>query len=135
MGWGIGLWVTSSSCSTTLLQVTPNLPDSSIYLCSMANRDPEFLGGVDSLVAYINQHQTYPAEAARAGISGRVFVSFVVSKTGDVTNVTVLKGLGYGCDEEAARLVREMPRWIPGKQNDEYVNVKFNIPILFGRGN
>ncbi|RYF16451.1 MAG: energy transducer TonB [Oxalobacteraceae bacterium] len=98
----------------------------------MANRDPEFPGGIDSLSAYINQHKQYPPEAVQAGITGNVFVSFVVSKTGDVTNVHALTSLGHGCDEEAVQVVREMPRWIPGKRNDAYVNVKYNIPVSFG---
>ncbi|QJD80247.1 energy transducer TonB [Spirosoma rhododendri] len=101
----------------------------------MANRNPEFPGGIDALLAYVDQHSTYPIEAAQAAITGKVFISFIVSKTGDVTNVSVLQGLGYGCDEEAVRLVREMPRWIPGKQNDEYVNVKYTLPVSFGTGN
>lgn len=141
MGWAIGLSVILSSCTTPSLQ-----PDSvsapqenSIsepdYICGIVETQPEFLGGHESLLAYLKRHQQYPAEAAEAGISGRVFISFIIETDGQIRNVCVLKGLGYGCDEEAARLVREMPRWKPGTQSGRVIKVKFNIPVNFGEGN
>ena len=73
----------------------------------------------------------YPRSAASAGVSGRVFVSFVVNTDGSLTDVAVLKGIGFGCDEEALRVVRQMPRWKPGKQSGRAVRVKYNLPISF----
>ncbi len=100
----------------------------------MVETQPEFPGGHEAWLAYVKRYQHYPAEAARAGISGRVFVSFTVAETGQIQDVQVLKGLGYGCDEEAARLVRETPRWKPGTHSGRAERVKFNIPVFFGRG-
>ncbi len=74
----------------------------------------------------------YPAEAQKAGIKGRVFLSFIVHKDGQITDVNVLKGLGSGCDEEAIRLVKAMPRWTPGSQDGQPLNVRYNWPISFG---
>ncbi len=130
-----------ASCSIPSLQPEPapaqqvELPPDTGYFVCVQQQNPEFPGGHDAWLAYIKRNQRYSTEAAQAGISGRVFVSFVITKTGQIQDVHVLKGLGYGCDEEAARLVREMPRWKPATHSDRAVRVKFNIPVFFGRGN
>ena len=62
---------------------------------------------------------------------GRVFVGFVVSKDGSITDVKILKGVSPRLDAEAIRLVEEMPKWKPGKQRGKAVNVRFNLPITF----
>ncbi len=135
-----GLFVSLASCSIPSLQPEPapvhqiDLPSDTGYFVCVQQQNPEFPGGDDALIAYIKRRQRYPAEAARAGISGRVFVSFVITETGQIQDVQVLKGLGYGCDEEAVRLVREMPRWKPGTQSNRIVKVKFNLPFTFGPG-
>jgi len=92
---------------------------------------PEFPGGAESMMKYIASNVKYPAMARETGISGNVFVSFVVNKNGEISDVKVLRGIGGGCDEEAVRVVRAMPRWIPGKQNGKPVPVQFNLPIKF----
>lgn len=91
----------------------------------------EFAGGTKTLVRYLNQQVRYPKAAADAGISGRVFTSFVVDTTGCISAITILKGLGYGCDEEAIRVISEMPRWKPGKESGQAVQVKYNLPVQF----
>ena len=73
----------------------------------------------------------YPTLAQESGIHGTVFVQFVVSKTGKISNVKILRGIGGGCDEEAVRVVKEMPNWIPGRQNGQAVPVMFQIPVKF----
>lgn len=70
----------------------------------------------------------YPRSATNAGVSGRVFVSFVVNTDGSLTDVRVLKGIGFGCDEEAVRVIGKMPHWRPGKQSGR---AKYNLPIAF----
>ena len=92
---------------------------------------PDFVGGRSALQRYLQKHLHFPAAALAAQISGRVFVTFVVQPDGSISDVTVLKGLGYGTDEAAARVVREMPAWTPGMQNHRSVPVRFTLPITF----
>ena len=92
---------------------------------------PEFPGGMKGLTAYMSKNLTYPAAAQKADVHGRVFVSFIVTKTGEITDVQILKGIGYGADEEAIRVVKSMPNWTPARQNGQVVNVKYNLPINF----
>ena len=94
-------------------------------------RHPEFPGGMTALESFLRQHVQYPGEAAKAKVQGRVFVNFVIDTLGQVGQVRVLKGLGYGCDEEAIRVLKFMPNWIPGQQRGKKVNVEYNLPILF----
>lgn len=92
---------------------------------------PEFPGGESKLYEYLADNIKYPELAKDAGISGRVFVSFVVEKDGSVTDIRILRGIGGGCDEEAIRLVKNMPKWTPGKQRGKAVRVTFNLSIKF----
>jgi protein TonB len=92
---------------------------------------PSFPGGNVELMKYLNSNLKYPNLAKEMNISGRVFVTFVVEKDGSVTDVQVLRGIGGGCDEEAVRVVRNMPKWIPGKQRNVPVRVRFNLPVKF----
>ena len=92
---------------------------------------PEFPGGEQAMMKYIGQNTKYPQKAMDAGIQGRVYVTFVVERDGQITGVKVLRGIGGGCDEEAVRVVKSMPRWEPGKDNGKPVRVKFNLPIIF----
>lgn len=94
-------------------------------------RQPEFPGGTRAMYQFIQTNLRMPRRAKKAGISGRVFVSFMIKETGEVSDVTVLKKLGFGCDEEAVRIVRLMPRWKPGMQYDKIVRVRYNLPISF----
>ncbi|MBJ6119885.1 energy transducer TonB [Pontibacter sp. BT310] len=92
---------------------------------------PTFPGGELEMQKYIAKNIRYPAAAQRAGIEGLVVVSFVVSKTGEISEVKVLKGLGAGTDEEAMRVVKSMPKWNPGKQNGRAVPVRFTVPVRY----
>ena len=92
---------------------------------------PEFPGGMDSLRSYLQENIHYPQEAIDSGIEGRVFVNFVVEEDGSITSAKVMRGLGYGCDEEAIRLVSNMPKWKPGTQREVPVRVSYNLPIKF----
>lgn len=97
----------------------------------VVEQQPEFAGGMKELGKYLGENIRYPKEAQKANAQGRVFVSFVVTKKGDIADVNILKGIGYGCDEEAIRVVSRMPNWKPGSQSGIPVNVKFNLPINF----
>lgn len=92
---------------------------------------PEFAGGQVALLRYLQKNLRYPSSALAAGVGGRVFMSFVVGADGRISEVTILKGLGYGLDEEAQRVVRQMPAWLPGYQSKHPVPVRFTLPITF----
>lgn len=92
---------------------------------------PEFPGGQEAMFAYIGKELKYPEQAVEEGIEGVVFISFVVEKDGSITHVSVLRGIGGGCNEEAVRVVSAMPNWKPGKQRGEAVRVKYNLPIRY----
>lgn len=92
---------------------------------------PQFPGGDGALLAYLSNNINYPRMALESGIQGKVFVTFVVEKDGFITDVKVLRGIGGGCDEEAIRVVQNMPQWRPGVQRNMPVRVQFNLPIRF----
>lgn len=92
---------------------------------------PSFPGGMSELMKFLHENISYPQLAKDAGVQGRVFVSFVVEKDGTVTDIQILRGIGGGCDEEAIKVVQSMPNWIPGRQRNVPVRVRFNLPIKF----
>ncbi len=92
---------------------------------------PGFPGGDEALFKYLGKNIQYPQLAADAGITGMVYVTFVVDKDGSVKDARILKGIGGGCDEEALRVVKSMPKWQPGKQRGKSVKVQYNLPVRF----
>ena len=101
-----------------------------VFSCGF-EQPPQFPGGYKALYQFIKDNLRIPMEFRKSGIYDRVFVSFVVEKTGEIKDVFVLKGLGFGCDQEAVRLIESMPRWKPGTMKGEPVKVKYNLPISF----
>jgi len=97
----------------------------------IAEQPPQFPGGEEELMKFLGDNTHYPAIAAETGVEGRVIIRFVVSKTGDVTNVEVTRGFDAACEKEAMRVVKMMPKWIPGKQNGRNVPVYFTLPVYF----
>lgn len=92
---------------------------------------PSFPGGEEARLRFLSENIRYPQMAREAGIQGTVFITFVVERNGSVTDVRVVRGIGGGCDEEAVRVVRNMPRWTPGRQRGQPVRVQFTMPIRF----
>jgi len=92
---------------------------------------PEFIGGEEARLQFLRDHLKYPNIAAEMGITGKVILQFVVNKDGMIDKVTVLRGIGGGCDEEAMRVAKLMPPWKPGRQNGKPVPVYFIMPIGF----
>ena len=88
-------------------------------------------GGSKAIVAAIQQRLVYPPEALAAQVDGRVFVSFVVTTTGTVSQVKVVKGLVAACDAAALQAVRQLPHFAPGRQKGRPVCVQFTVPITF----
>lgn len=91
----------------------------------------EFPGGMEAMYAYIQKNLVYPEKAKEKGIEGRVFVQFVIEKDGSISNVKILRGIGGGCDEAAMEMVKNMPKWKPGKQKGKPVRFQFTLPIKF----
>ncbi len=98
---------------------------------TVVENQPEFPGGRDELFKYLGENIKYPEAAAKANVTGRVFVNFVVTTEGEIKDITILKGIGFGADAEAVRVVKNMPRWKPGIQSGKAVNVRYNLPIAF----
>ena len=92
---------------------------------------PSPIGGLEAFYAYLNKNLKYPPHAARMNIQGRVFMAFVVEKDGSLTDITVMKGIGAGCDEEAIRVLQNAPKWKPGKQRGVPVRVRYSFPFVF----
>lgn len=92
---------------------------------------PAFPGGDVARMKFLQDNIKYPQMARESGIQGTVYVTFVVERNGNVTDVKILRGIGGGCDEEAVRVVQNMPKWEPGKQRGKPVRVQFNMPIKF----
>lgn len=92
---------------------------------------PSFPGGPSALMQYLSSNIKYPVVAQENGVQGRVVVSFVVERDGSITDVQVARSVDPSLDREAQRVVRNMPRWIPGKQSGQAVRVKYNVPVAF----
>lgn len=92
---------------------------------------PEFNGGAKAWSKYMERNLRYPYQAQEDGVKGKVFVSFVVEKDGSITDVSVIKGIGHGCDEEAIKVIKKSPLWKPGKNKGIPVRVRYNMAINF----
>jgi periplasmic protein TonB len=110
-----------------IVEIKPEEPDIFTILETQAS----YQGGLKAMGEFLQKNLNYPAPAQRANVSGKVFLSFVVDKEGNISDVSVTKGIGFGCDEEAMRVVKTMPKWNPGKQSGRAVKSKFNLPIAF----
>lgn len=98
---------------------------------SVVQSQPMFPGGEDSLISFLKNNLRYPQEAKLAWIQGRVFIGFLIDHTGKIKDTRVLSGVNSQLDEEALRVVRLMPEWIPGKIGDTNVDTQYILPIEF----
>ena len=98
---------------------------------TIVEEQPSPVGGMKAFYSFIANNMHYPPKAARMGISGRVFVEFIVEKDGSLADAKVVKGIGAGCDEEALRVLAIAPNWKPGKQRGNPVRVRMVMPIMF----
>jgi len=92
---------------------------------------PEFPGGPEGFSRFLSNNIVYPNAAKANSIRGRVIITFVVEKDGSLSDITVARGIGGGCDEEALRVMKICPRWKPGIQNGNPVRVQYAVPINF----
>jgi protein TonB len=105
--------------------------DTETKIFEVVEQQPEFPGGTEALMKYLHDNIIYPVVAMENGIKGRVTLKFVVNKSGDISDIQVLRGVDTSLDREAVRVVKSMPKWIPGKQNGKPVNVYFTLPVNF----
>jgi len=97
----------------------------------LSDKMPSFPDGENARLNFIIDNIRYPLDAKEANIQGTVYVTFIVEADGSITNIDLLRGIGGGCDEEAIKVVKMMPNWIPGKVDGKNVRFKFNMPIKF----
>ena len=109
----------------------PEETGESTVICQFPQQMPEFPGGMSALISFINKTVKYPALAQEVGTQGRVFVRFVVNTDGTISDAVVVRSVDESLDQEAIRVVKNMPRWKPGMQNGKPVRVSYHIPINF----
>lgn len=115
--------------STGNANASEGLDNNTIY--TFTDEMPSFPNGQQAMLDYLRHNIHYPPMAQDNNIEGKVTVSFIINKTGDIQSVHVLQGIGGGCDEEAVRVISKMPRWIPGKNHGRAVQVTYTLPIVF----
>lgn len=115
-----------------LLLVSVNVIAQDTKVYNTIEKMPSFPGGSGELFNFLSKNIRYPVEAEKNGIQGRVLVQFVVMPDGAIDSVKVVKHVDPNLDKEAVRLVRAMPKWIPGMQNGKPVKTSYTVPITFG---
>ena len=97
----------------------------------IVEESPQFPGGQSALMQWLRTNIKYPKVAVENGIQGNVYVSFIVRSTGEITDIKVARSVDPLLDQEAIRVIGSMPKWIPGKQGGEAVNVRYTMPLTF----
>lgn len=106
-------------------------PEETDKIFQFVEEAPSPAGGYEGWVKYLQKSVKYPNQAKKMGISGIVYVSFIVDKDGSISDVSVTRSIGGGCDEEAMRVLKNAPKWNPGKQRGNPVKVRMSLPIKF----
>ncbi|RZK78514.1 MAG: TonB family protein [Pedobacter sp.] len=122
---------TADFVSSTVQPTAAPQQDDKVHDFTSLDVAPSFPGGMEKFYQFLKRTVKYPAEAQTNNISGKVFLSFIIEKSGALTDIKVDRGLGYGLDEEAIRVLKESPDWIPGSQKGKKVRVKYHIPLSF----
>lgn len=104
-----------------------------VFEYDFVEEKPEFPGGLEALLAYINSHRKYPADAYQRGVEGRVTCSFVVNPDGNISHIRVIRGCDRSLNMEATRVLAEMPNWNPGRHRGQPVPVRVIHSIPFRR--
>jgi len=115
----------------TNIQITSDNPKLKVFDFVSVEKQPVFPGGMTAFYKYLADNCKFPAEATAKKINGKVFLSFIVEANGELADIQVVRGLGYGTDEEAIRLLKNSPKWEPGILDGKQVRVRYNIPINF----
>ena len=126
-GWAAVLKPATLQQGLHLVEGVPNNPDDEERVFDVVEQMPSFPGGQPALADFLKNNLRYPDE----DVLGRTIVSVIIEKDGSLSHVCVAKALTPACDKEAVRLVKSMPRWIPGKQNGQPLRVRYLIPVTF----
>ncbi len=119
----------SDSLSATAVDNEDELIEGEIFI--IVEKEAEFPGGIDALQKYIAENINYPEEAQKNGITGTVFIKFIVEKDGSISQPHIIREIGGGCGNEALRVVKNMPKWRPAIQSGKSVRMEFLLPIQF----
>lgn len=114
-----------------VLAEAPPVDDKADEIFEVVETMPSPPGGLEGWAKYLNKNLKYPTQARRMGIEGTVYLYFVVNTDGSIQDITVARGIGAGCDAEAVRVLKNAPKWEPGKQRGKPVRVKMALPIKF----
>jgi TonB family protein len=114
----------------SILSINANQPDSMAVFFTV-EEIPDFPGGDDARIQFLAENIKYPREAMERGIQGTVYITFIITITGEIKDVRNLRSPHQLLTNEAIRVIKLMPKWIPGKQNGKVVNVQYNMPIKF----
>lgn len=126
---------TSMPIASVPESMTKPAPAGSNEVFTVAERNPEFPGGETKMYGFIARELRYPVRAMRANIEGKVLLNFLVNTDGSISQIKIIKGIQFGCDDEAIRVVEKMPRWIPGMQSGQPVAVLCSLQVDFKLGN
>jgi protein TonB len=122
----------NTDMSETEEEESPNAPEEEeVHKTRIVEEIPQFPGGPLEFIKWLTRNLKYPSSVERQRIQGKVVAEFIVNKDGSVTDVRVVKSLHPACDREALRVLRMMPRWTPGIENDQPCRTKVCIPIVF----
>lgn len=98
---------------------------------TVAEEGAEFIGGVDKMMEFLAKNILYPQAAKENRTRGKVIISFIVEKDGSISDIRIIRSLGFGCDEEAVRVIKLMPKWKPAKQREKNVRYQYILPVRF----
>lgn len=110
-------------------EVPPAVEETKVF--DVVEQMPSFKGGDAALMEWLSKNIKYPVVAEENGIQGRVVATFVVERDGSITDVKIVKSVDPSLDKEAVRVLKSMPKWIPGRQNGQPVRVKYTVPVTF----
>jgi len=119
-------------------QTAPEISRAKIKDSNEVKTLPRFPGGEVALKNFISNNLSYPKSSFANAVQGLILTQFIINEAGEVTNISIKRGLDTACNEEAIRVIKSMPRWIPGKQNGKNITALFTLPIQFkimGPGN
>lgn len=114
----------------TLVWYAQEKQEDKIYNTSEITEKPEFEGGMTTFYKYISAHFKIPEEVNKSKLKGKVYASFIIEKDGTLSNIKILKEMGYGTGEEAERVLKNSPKWKPGKINEKTVRTMYSLPIV-----
>lgn len=105
--------------------------DKSKQLFEQVDQVPDYPGGMPAMFEFIGKNLKYPKEAIQNKVQGKVLIKLIIEEDGSISETSIVKSLGYGCDQEVTRVVKAMPKWTPGKKDNQLVRTAFELPIMF----